>query len=174
MKLDEVSTLPDFHRFVGSLLPIASASEMTLEAYLCAVLGLVVAHRDALPSYRLFAEILAQAFDAETIGVNCGPLVGSSARPEASDEYRKLLDRLVEQVVDLRQMREAGQLDLPAGEQWLGLRAPSGRQWFNVTVYAYLEPTARRADHEPDEDDEEDAVSWLDFRFVIDDGQYWE
>ena len=173
MELDDVKTLPDFHRFVGTLLPIAHATNRTLEEYLRAVLGLVGAHCDTPPSYRLFAEILAQAFDAETIGVKCGPFDRSSARLEPTDEYAKLIDRLVEQVVDLRQMRDAGQLDLPAGEQWLGLRAPSGRQWFNVTVFAYLEPTARQAGHEPD-DDEEDVVSWLDFRFVIDDGQYWE
>jgi hypothetical protein len=54
----------------------------------------------------------------------------------------------------------------------LGQDAPSGRRWYNFTVAGYLEPTARL--WEDREVDPESQVSWLDFDFVLMDGQYYE
>ena len=95
-----------------------------------------------------------------------------AARSGGPDEYDRVVGRLAQQILDLRQMQAAGTLDLPGADLWWGQDAPSGRRWYNFTVEAYLEPTARG--WETREVDPDDQVSWLDLDFVLMDGQYYE
>jgi hypothetical protein len=161
-----ITTERDFKAFVRTLLDVAALSERTLEAYLRGVLVLVQGHCETPPSYALFGSILHDAL------VIVPPRENEAAGEAEDASYQRVIDLLMHQIVDLRQMREAGILDLPASDRWLGVRAPSGRTWFNYTIGDYLEPTARHLDAASDDPDED--VSWLDFDFVLRDGQYHE
>jgi hypothetical protein len=174
MDLNEVTDQRTLGRYVEMLLPRANRQALTLEAYLCALLDGVLRARDEVPSHRLFAALLERALDADVPAQETAALerLASDIEYETASEHERVVRQLAVQIIDLREMRAAGILDLSAADLWWGQDSPRGHRWYNYTVWAYLEPTARHADDADDLD--EDGVSWVDLAFVIGDGQCYE
>jgi hypothetical protein len=172
MNLDDVADERSFCGYVASLLSEAARCDRTLEAYLCSLLSGVLRQRDTPPSYRLFAELLERALGEADVSYEDATLEHLTAISRGPDAYDNVVRRLIRQIVDLRQMRDAGILDLSGAELWWGQDAPSGRRWYNFTIEAYLEPTARLWENR--EVDPEGEVSWMDFDLVLADGQAYE
>ena len=172
MNLEDVTDERSFGGYVESLLAEADECDRTLEAYLCSLLAGVLRERETPPSYRLFAKLLERAIGEVVPAYDVVALERLAASSDGAGEFDQVTSRLAAQILDLRQMKDAGTLDLSGIDLWLGQDAPSGRRWYNFTIQRYLEPTARL--WEDREVDPQSQVTWLDFDFVLMDGQYYE
>ncbi len=119
-------------------------SDRTLEAYLRA-LWAVGARRNGEPiDARDVLEMLQVAleFEPPTFDPAWNDRFEEAPEPE-EDGWTDWCNAVQFQVVDLRRMEEAGQLEDP--ERWFGIQSPSGTYWYNFDVQSYLESAVRGA-----------------------------
>jgi hypothetical protein len=90
-----------------------------------------------------FVEVLAEGFTAEPLPYDNRWGDAYCADTEGMIGFAKFEATIVQQIVDLREMREAGILE---GE-WIGLGvdAPRGGRWYNFDPRQYLECAAEGA-----------------------------
>jgi hypothetical protein len=67
------------------------------------------------------------------------------------------------QISDLYRMEQAGLLNKPAFDLWLGIDSPTGYRWYNFTPSSFLECACAG---EPEDDDED--VAEADWNFLTD------
>jgi hypothetical protein len=126
------------HEFVADR---GRAPEVDLEEYLRRLLGVIRALRErAGLTAEEFVSTLQQAFTAEPVPFDREWAVSYADDVEHLDALTKCEATLIRQVVDLREMREAGTLQ----NEWryFGVDAPRGERWFNFDPHGYLECAA--------------------------------
>ena len=120
------------------------APDRDLEEYLRALLAAARSFQsiDAL-SAEEFLEILANGFTADPLPYDARWAERYDADTGVGDGFARCEAILVRQVVDLREMRDAGILD----REWieLGVDAPRGGRWYNFDPRQYLECAAAGA-----------------------------
>jgi hypothetical protein len=108
------------------------------------MLGVVRSHRgvNALTGEK-FIEVLAQSFTAAPLPYDLRWGDDYRADTEEIAGFAKCEATILQQVVDLREMRDAGILD----GKWIGLGvdAPRGGRWYNFDPRQYLECAAAGA-----------------------------
>lgn len=114
-----------------------TAPERDLEEYLRALLPLLRAHREqdglAGPD---FLSLLTEAFTALALPYDSAWETGYAAAPQGG--FAEVEALLIRQIVDLRDLRNAGMLDDP--QRWFGTDAPRpGPRWYNFDPKSYLE-----------------------------------
>jgi hypothetical protein len=138
--VNDPSTNRDIYRAITDLTEDPTrAPARDLEEYLRALLRLCRDRRTA-PALSIedFLAMLAGAFVAAPLPYDPAWADGYDRDvTDADGEYTKFEATLLRQVVDLREMRQAGILD---GE-WIGLGvdAPRGGRWFNFDPRQFLE-----------------------------------
>jgi hypothetical protein len=136
------STDHDLYTAIDNLIAnFLDAPDLALEDYLRALLRLSRVHVAAewlLPGE--FIALLSRAFveEAEPYDPAWGELYRRDAG--ALRSFARFESRLLQQIVDLREMRDAGILDQKWGE--LGVDAPRGGRWYNLAPPLYLECAA--------------------------------
>lgn len=79
---------------------------------------------------------------------------------------------LKDQVIDLEEMRETGQLEDP--ERYFGLTSPRGGRWYNFDVESFLERGVAGLFDDDQTGDVPLDVSWETFADLLRSGQYYE
>ncbi len=135
--LNHIRTNRDFYLFMISLGDRYKTIQRSLEEYLRCLWRLLSLYRDADGvSVTTFAALLAEAFTSEPAFFDDRwrhrPVPG-----DEEDSYEAVEALLLGQVVDLREMEEAGTLadDL----RYFGAKAPRGSDWYNFDPCTYLE-----------------------------------
>lgn len=143
--IEDSSTNRDLYLAISNLIADkVRAPDRELEEYLRAMLGVVRSRRgvDALTAEE-FVGVLAKSFTADPLPFD--PRWGDEYRAgtEELDGIAKCEATILQQVVDLREMRESGILD----GKWIGLGvdAPRGGRWYNFDPRQYLECAAAGA-----------------------------
>ncbi|MEP7220327.1 MAG: hypothetical protein ABI876_15495 [Bacteroidota bacterium] len=140
------STDHDLYTAIDNLIAnSADAPNLLLEDYLRALLRLSRLHADAewlLPEE--FIALLSRAFVEEAEPYDPAWRESYRRDAEALRGFARFESRLLGQIVDLREMREAGILDQKWAE--LGVDAPRGGRWFNLAPPLYLECAATAID----------------------------
>ena len=137
MTPDQLRTNRDLYLFVAALAENDDGEGRELEEYLRALwrLGAAKQANDRL-TLACFAGLLVGAFHEEA------PAFSPAWRDIAEEEgthtgYPRWERTIFSQIVDLREMRDAGML---ANEhRYFGVDAPRGRRWFNFDPLTYLE-----------------------------------
>jgi hypothetical protein len=137
MKPDQLRTNRDLYLFVEAIVENDDGQERELEEYLRALwrLGAAKQANDRL-TLACFAGILVAAFQEEAPAF--APAWQDIAEEEGAPAgYPRWERTIFSQIVDLREMRDAGML---ANEhRYFGVDAPRGRRWFNFDPLTYLE-----------------------------------
>jgi hypothetical protein len=123
-----LETNRDLYLFVSQL---GVTHERSLEDFLRALWTLVQRHRDR-PSLTLseFAALLEQSFSAPP-GDPPPPVEGE---PSGFARFEQVL---IQQIIDLREMAQAGTLDDQM--RYFGVNAPRGSRWYNFDPSTFLE-----------------------------------
>ncbi len=134
----QLRTNRDLYLFVLELIRRHSTTDCSLEQYLTALHHLGAAHRAASAiSLACFAGLLEDAFSVAV--PPAAPTTSSDVEP-LPEGYRLWEQTILSQIVDLREMREAGILDDKLC--FLGVNAPRGARWYNFHPCGYLECAA--------------------------------
>ena len=137
MKPDQLRTNRDLYLFVAALVENDDGQVRELEEYLRALwrLGAAKQANDRL-TLACFAGLLVAAFQEEAPAF--APAWQDIAEEEGTPAgYPRWERTIFSQIVDLREMRDAGML---ANEhRYFGVDAPRGRRWFNFDPLTYLE-----------------------------------
>lgn len=136
---NKIRTNRDFYLAILDLIERQrGASSRSLEKYLTALWsrGLQLRDQQDLTAETVFS-LLCVAFDSPVPPFNeawranpCGESIESSA-------FGVWEDRIIRQIVDLREMDEAGTLDNE--HRYLGVQSPRGSYWFNFDPCTYCE-----------------------------------
>ena len=134
-------TNQELYRAIGELGERYAASGRALEQYLSALLGLARQHccesvPESLSPFD-FIRLLSEAFTAEPLTFEAKWREEYSALNAELPGYAGWEAVLLQQVVDLREMDEAGTLDNP--HRYFGVNAPRGSKWVNFDPVTYLE-----------------------------------
>jgi hypothetical protein len=137
MTPDQLRTNRDLYLFVAALGENDERRGRELEEYLRALwrLGSAYQASDQL-TLACFADLLVAAFREQA------PVFAPARQGIAEDEgtytgYSRWERTIFSQIVDLREMRDAGML---ANEhRYFGMDAPRGQRWFNFDPLTYLE-----------------------------------
>lgn len=143
MDVDQVTTYPDFIRFLDEIGDLAKPSTGNLQEYLRSVLGIVLQNKNTAPSFRLLSQILADAFVEAPLPFDPGWLA-YTAPPERlfhpnvslTDPYDAALHILRYQIADLQRLQEAGELDNPY--RYYGVKSLTGYDWYNFDPETFL------------------------------------
>jgi hypothetical protein len=134
---DQLRTNRDLYLFVAALIENDEGHGCELEEYLRALwhLGSLQQASDRL-TLGCFAQLLAGAFREQAPAF--APAWRDGAEAEGAPAgYSRWERTILSQIVDLRDMREAGSL---ANEhRYFGVDAPRGGRWFNFDPLTYLE-----------------------------------
>jgi hypothetical protein len=135
MQADRLRTNRDLYLFIASLRDQAGGASRNLEEYLRALWHLGSGHRATEQlSLESFAQLLAASFAVEV------PAFDPAWRSLADARAGFLRWTILLQIVDLREMSEAGML---ADQfRYLGIDAPRGSWWYNFDPLTYLECAA--------------------------------
>ncbi len=131
-KHDDIRTNRELYLFVKGL----PRTTRALEDYLAALRQLGSAHRDLdaipLPS---FARMLEEAMSAEAPPFD--PRWAEEYRRESHTDYARWERAILDQIVDLHEMADAGTLQ--DEQRYFGIDAPRGARWYNFDPRGYLE-----------------------------------
>jgi hypothetical protein len=130
-----MQTNRELYSFVADLAARHRVGQRSLESYLHAMWGLASgqASRAHWPLDE-FAELLAASFVAPEPSFDGRWL---EPPPESASGFDRWQHAIVRQVVDLREMGEAGLLTSEL--RYYGLDAPRGGRWYNLDTCSYLE-----------------------------------
>lgn len=153
-----MQTNRELYSFVAELAARHRVGQRSLESYLQAMWGLARAHPSrAHWSLAEFEELLAASF------VEPAPSVDErwlEPPPESASSFDRWQHAIVRQVVDLREMGEAGLLISEL--RYYGLDAPRGGRWYNFDTCSYLESATAGTfgGLMPDDDSEFTTLDW--------------
>lgn len=118
----------DLDKGIKRLLKAQEPSTLSLESYLVALIARArrFADRESV-TLNEFLSLLEEGFD--------GP--GKASPRQPSMEFQKWQVEVEQQIEDLRQMAQNGQLENE--DRYFGISAPSGRSWYNFDPCTYLE-----------------------------------
>jgi hypothetical protein len=130
-----MQTNRDLYLAICDLIERQRSASRDLESYLNALWQLGAEHKkEATFSLLQFFELLAAAFEADVRGFD-------EAWPEyvpgENGGYSGWELVIVSQIVDLREMRQAGTLD--NDQRYFGVQSPRGGYWYNFDPCSYLE-----------------------------------
>lgn len=127
----------DLYLAIAELIERQKKTERSLEVYLCALYGLGVGYQDREGlSFAEFLGLLSQAFSAPPAEFDTSwKNQKVYSRDKGGFEGWKV--KLREQIVDLREMDEAGILQNQY--RYFGVDAPRGSRWYNFDPWGYLE-----------------------------------
>jgi len=134
----ELETNRDLYRFVTALVTARSSSTRSLDDYLRALLGRVIAMRGrAELAPREFVDLVISAFDDEPLPYD--PAWSSAELPvdEAAPSQRDVEHKLLRQIVDVRELAAAGAMR--KGDRYFGVDAPRGTHWTNFDPATFVE-----------------------------------
>lgn len=178
MYLEQVSTDGDFITFLGELARTAEQYSDSLEAYLSSVLRVATAHQREAATWRLLAQVLAEALTTPPPPFNPAWLAETAppewvGQPETASAhpFATLQQMLRYQIADLHRMAEAGTLNHAL--RYGGLDSPTGYRWYNFDPETFLEcASAGMGDGEGVSGTIE--CSWADLAMVLWLGQSYE
>jgi hypothetical protein len=133
-----LTTNRDLYRAIGELGERYASSGRTLEHYLLALLGLARQHnrQDAL-SLSEFYQVVSEAFSADPIPFASAWRDTYGALNPNQSGFVGWEATVIRQIVDLREMDEAGTLAYEY--RYFGVDAPRGSRWYNFDPVTYLE-----------------------------------
>jgi hypothetical protein len=138
-----LKTNRDLYRAIGELVERRKSSDRTLEQYLRALLGLARQYHDdnadAL-SVSDFHRLLSEAFTADPIDFEPRWREECRSLDTSQPAFVGCEAALIQQIVDLREMDEAGILSNEY--RYFGIDAPRGARWYNFAPTIYLECAA--------------------------------
>jgi hypothetical protein len=131
----------DLYLAVGRIIKANRESSRSLEMYLRALrqLGISRHTQDAIAGEE-FAAFLGDAFVIEPAHDGAWSeeeALAAGGQPESAAEFTGWLVAITSQIVDLREMDEAGQL--ADKMRYFGIDSPRGHRWFNFDPCGYLE-----------------------------------
>ncbi len=179
VELESVVTFGDYAQFVKALSSSPGASyQGTLEEYLRSLLQAVQQHAGDPPTYRLFAQVLRDAFTAPVLPFDPAWLVVTdppeflfqfdSERIPPEDPFAALQTMLRYQIADLHRLQEAGKLDDPY--RYYGIASSTGHTWYNFDPQTFLDCAVASGDSNPSTTD----CSWEDLIVTLWLGQIYE
>ena len=131
----------DIYLAMATLVKRSRESSQTLEEYLRAVLALVWRYEGRpyiTPTE--FIQLLSEALTANPLTFDPDWGAYYDSKPGSRSSFTDWLATVREQVVDLREMADAGIL---ANElRYFGVSSPRGARWYNFDVGTYLECAA--------------------------------
>ena len=143
MDVEQIVTESDFVTFVCQLSESAATYPRTLEDYLRALLGAVMAHERDAPTARLIAQILSDGltmpplpFDPAWLEYTNPPDTVLQGSWDAANEFAAALHMLRYQIADLHRMAAAGALDNP--HRRFGIDSPTQHRWYNFDPQSFL------------------------------------
>ncbi len=107
--------------------------DVSLERYLSRLLHLLGKREGVSLSTNEFAATLDAAFDDPTLRLDMAGLRELAATQGVAAWQRQL----AQQIVDLREIAEAGTLDDP--QRYFGIDAPRGARWYNFDSHSFVE-----------------------------------
>jgi hypothetical protein len=141
MAAGQFKTNRDLYLFIRRLREVTAYHDRDLEEYLRALWQLGSKHKteEALP-LGVFAELIESAFreSAPPFDPSWRNLVGP--RETKREGFGGWQDTILWQIVDLRDMDEAGMLRNEM--RYFGINAPRGNRWYNFDPMTYLECAA--------------------------------
>ena len=150
----------------------ANESGLSLEAYLRALWGIARVQQDIEPGIERVTTWLEQALTA------AAPPFDDSWRaiqPGKIDEWNNFEDWeniILFQLADLHRMQESGQLENP--HRYFGIVSPSGHNWYNFDVQAYLFCSIMHGGRREFENNVISSFDWQDFAMQLWCGQTYE
>src|SRR5260221_11967935 len=145
MELEQINTARDFITFLRELAPRAGDYSGSLEEYLRAVHYLTATHQEEPATWRLLAQILADAlsttpqpFDPNWLEYTAPPeAVVEDPEATIADPFAALQQMLRYQIADLHRMAEVGTINHP--QRYFGIDSPTGNRWYNFEPQTFLE-----------------------------------
>ena len=136
-----MTTNRDIYLAIAALAERAGKSSRTLEEYLRALLSLARQYQD-LPYLTTseFLRLLSDALDADPLPFDPRWADDYHKQAGSANEFTHWEATVREQVVDLREMAEAGTLENKL--RYFGVSAPRGARWLNFDISTYLECAA--------------------------------
>jgi hypothetical protein len=138
MMANQLHTNRDLYLFVAALTENDEGDRRELEEYLRALwrLGSAQKANDRL-TLECFARLLADAFEEQAPAFEAAWRAVADEGDKTQAGYSRWERTIFSQIVDLRDMREAGML---ANEhRYFGMDAPRGESWYNFDALTYLE-----------------------------------
>lgn len=136
--MNQIKTNRDFYIALTTLIKNQRDSERSLEEYLRAILKLSYQHqtREVFP-IKDFFNLLVEAFSAD--GIDFDPTWQENFQPDDWEihGYEGWRLTITRQIVDLREMEEAGILDDEFC--YYGVNSPRGYRWYNFDPCTFLE-----------------------------------
>ena len=193
--MNRIKTNRDFYLALTKLTKNQTDATRSLEGYLLAILELSNEHQmyELLPIMDFFA-LLAEAFDAEMAQFDPAWRDNYQSHNWEITGYEGWHSTIIRQIVDLREMDEAGILE--DEYRYYGVDSPRGARWYNFTPRSFLEcatagsfggwhagdGTGRDFVPEVTEEAKEreqkiidfEEISWDEFRFFLLMGQQYE
>jgi hypothetical protein len=135
---DQLRSNRDLYLFMTGLAQRPEAQTRGLEEYLRSLWRIASRlQSEAQLSLSSFAHLLETALSAEAPAFDRGWRARADETIDNSSEYRAWEQTIFSQIVDLRDMADAGMLanDL----RYFGIDAPRGGRWYNFDILGYLE-----------------------------------
>jgi hypothetical protein len=123
----------DLYRVVTETLAKRERPGPSLEVYLARLRTRLLAHADS----RMTADALASALDKAFEGPDPAPNSADLERIADEDQAPGWHRQLARQILDLREMAEAGTLE--DDQRYYGVDAPSGARWYNFDPHSFVE-----------------------------------
>src|SRR5262245_37379516 len=117
--MQHISSATELQQFIRELSETkAVESKQNLEEYLRSVWKLLLEHRNTMPTWELFCNILSDAFDVEPYEFNeewrsyiSSPNLSSIQNSDQIDSFDYLQRMILFQIADLHKMQEANLLE---------------------------------------------------------------
>ncbi|MCK6510845.1 hypothetical protein L6R29_12865 [Myxococcota bacterium] len=133
-----LQTNRDLYLAIGRLRSEYKGLTRSLEEYLRALLGISQGYaQEERLSVEALWSMLSGALGGEAAPFEEAWRERYDQRAEEGDDYRGWRATLIRQIVDLREMEEAGLL--AKEDRYFGMSAPRGAHWYNFDIFAYLE-----------------------------------
>jgi hypothetical protein len=175
MYLASVKTMSDYAYFIEDLVDEGKIKfEESLETYLRALWGLILKHKNVVPSWMLFAYLVEEAFYAAPTPFSEEWII--YAKPpnldtnDPNQSFETLQKMILYQIAELRLMKANGTLDLPGHILFMGVVGPSGHGWYNFHPLSFL-----RQGVDPSQPDKNQVqCDWYDLAIILWLGQIYE
>jgi hypothetical protein len=144
MHVEQIVTDSDFITLLLQLSRRAAQYHGSLEEYLRSTLRVATAHKEEPATWRLLAQVLAEAlttppppFDDAWLADTDPPESVWQPQTDRADPFAALQHMLRYQIADLHRMAEIGTINDPY--RYGGIDSPTGKRWHNFDPETYLE-----------------------------------
>ena len=131
----------ELHQAIDDIIQAYEHNERSLEHYLLAFLALSRPYAETETLAQTdFLNLISSSFTREVPPFEEAWREQYDGLADARNDYDGFAATLIRQIVDLREMEEAGQLDDKF--RYFGLNSPRGSRWYNFEPLGYLECAA--------------------------------